>query len=62
MRPLFIPLKTEFFLAFEAGTKTIEYRPYGPRWNERTCTVGRDVLLSHGYGTKRRLRAKVVGC
>lgn len=59
MKPLFIPLKTEFFEAFERGDKTIEFRPYGPRWNERTCHVGREVVLSHGYGTKRRLRGVV---
>ena len=59
MKPLFIPLKTEFFEAFERGEKTVEYRPYGPRWNERTCAVGREVVLSHGYGTRRRLRGVV---
>ena len=61
MKPLFIPLKTEFFEAFEAGTKTTEFRPYGPRWNERTCMVGREVVLSHGYGTRRRLHGVVAG-
>lgn len=34
---IFIPLKREFFEAFENGMKTVEYRKYGPRWNERTC-------------------------
>jgi len=58
-RPLFIPLKTEWFDAFERGTKNIEYRPYGPRWNERTCAIGRPVVLSHGYGKRRRLRGTV---
>lgn len=58
--PLFVPLKTEFFTAFESGSKDTEYRPYGPRWNEKTCPVGRLVTLSHGYGTKRRLRGVVV--
>ncbi len=61
MKPLFIPLKTEFFEAFEKGTKTVEYRKYGPRWNEKTCEVGRAVTLSHGYGTKRRLQGVVKG-
>lgn len=54
-KPLFIPLKTEFFEAFERGEKNTEYRMYGARWNERTCFVGRRVVLSHGYGSKRRL-------
>lgn len=61
MKPLFIPLKTEFFEAFRAGTKDTEYRAYGPRWNERTCPVGRQVLLSKGYGTASRLRGVVIG-
>jgi len=60
MKPLFIPLKTEFFEAFANGTKDTEYRRYGPRWNERTCAIGREVVLSHGYGKKRRLSAVVV--
>lgn len=53
MKPLFVPLKTEYFRAFERGEKTIEYRAYGARWNERTCTRGRDVTLSHGYSGAR---------
>jgi hypothetical protein len=30
-KPLFIPLKAEFFEAFERGEKDTEYRVYGPR-------------------------------
>ncbi|WP_157837211.1 hypothetical protein [Geminisphaera colitermitum] len=59
MSPLFIPLKREFFEAFERGKKTAEYRLYGPRWNERTCRVGRAVVLSFGY-THRRLCGEIV--
>lgn len=58
MRPLFVPLKTCFFRAFERGEKTVEYRRYGPLWNERTVTPGRPVVLSHGY-SGARLRAVV---
>jgi len=58
-KPLFIPLKTEYFEAFKAGTKTFEYRRYGPRWNERTCPVGRPVVLSKGYGKQHRLTGVV---
>ena len=58
---LFIPLKTEYFEAFDAGSKDTEYRPYGPRWNERTCRVGRPVILSKGYGRARRLRGVIAG-
>lgn len=59
MKPLFIPLKAEFFNAFKRGEKTVEYRVYGPRWNEKTCVIGRTVVLSYGYGKKRRLRGVV---
>jgi hypothetical protein len=60
-KPLFIPLKREYFEAFANGTKQAEFRPYGPRWNEKTCRIGRDVVLSLGYGKRHRLRGKVVG-
>lgn len=60
MTALFIPLKKEYFEAFERGEKTEEYRIYGPRWNERTCAIGRPVVLSCGYGKARRLRGVVV--
>lgn len=51
VKPLFVPLKGVFFLQFEAGTKPNmeEYRPYGRRWNERVCWVGRPVTLRYGY-------------
>lgn len=52
-RALFIPLKTEWFRAFESGTKTVEYRLHGPRWNERTVYSGRRVTLSLGYSGDR---------
>ena len=61
MKPLFIPLKSEFFRAFQAGTKTVEFRQYGRRWNEATCQLGRPVVLSHGYGKRERLQGVVVG-
>ena len=62
-KPLFIPLKEEYYLEFLNGTKLFmeEFRKYGPRWNERTCRLGRAVVLSCGYGKKRRTRGKIVG-
>lgn len=54
-KPLFIPLKREYFEAFERGEKREEYRPFGPRWNAETCRVGRTVVLSLGYGKARRI-------
>jgi hypothetical protein len=59
-KALFIPLKREYFQAFKNGTKNTEFRPYGPRWNERTCWVGRPVVLSLGYGKAHRLAGRVV--
>ena len=52
-KPLWIPLKTEYFLAFEQGHKKEEYRPLGGRWNENTCRVGRRVMLGLGYSGRR---------
>ncbi len=59
MKPLFIPLNTEYFDAFADGSKREELRRYGPRWNENTCTVGRDVVLSKGYGKKHRMTGRI---
>lgn len=58
-RPLFIPLRTEYFEAFRDRTKHFEYRPYGARWNERTCTIGRRVTISKGYGKQHRLHGRI---
>ena len=62
-KPLFIPLKKEYYQQFLDGTKPFmeEFRKYGPRWNEKTCRVGRAVVLSCGYGKQNRTRGKVVG-
>jgi len=58
-KPLFIPLRTQYFEAFAEGRKTEEYRLYGPRWNERTCHLGRQVTLARGYGKQHRLQATI---
>lgn len=57
--PIFIPLRSEYFLRFRSGSKNTEYRPYGPRWNERTCWEGRAVTLSRGYGKTERLKGRI---
>lgn len=59
-KPLFIPLRTEYFRQFESGEKTTEYRAYGPRWNEDTCRIGRLATISHGY-SGARLARQVIG-
>ena len=61
MKALFIPLNTEPYEAFKAGSKTIEWRIYGKRWNESTCIPGRGCILSKGYGKKDRLTGVVLG-
>lgn len=58
-KPLFIPLKTEFYEAFANGTKTKEYRAHSKYWNEKNCKIGRPVTLSKGYGKQQRLNAVI---
>ena len=60
-KPIFVPLKAEWFEAFERGEKTEEIRQYGRQWNEVTCRVGRAVTLSYGYGKARRLHGTISG-
>lgn len=59
-KPLFIPLKSEYYEAFERGEKHVEYRLYGARWNENTCRIGRTVTLSKGYGKRHRMTKEVI--
>ena len=59
VKPLSIPLKTKWFNLFKSSAKTSELRRYGPRWNEKTCPVGRAVTLSKGYGKHERLSGRV---
>ena len=60
-RPLFIPLKSEFYDAFLDGSKTVEYRRYGRGWNEITRGLGRLVVLSKGYGIQHRCTGVITG-
>jgi hypothetical protein len=59
MKPLFIPLKTKYYNEFASGEKTEELRLYGPRWNEKTCPVDREVILSKGYGKYARMKGRI---
>lgn len=59
MKPLFVPLKTEYYEAFKDGSKTEELRLYGKRWNEKTCFVGREIILSKGYGKQNRMKGRI---
>lgn len=58
-KPLFIPLKTAYYEAFASGEKCEELRLYGPRWNERCCAPGRQVVLSKGYGKGHRMAGRI---
>lgn len=59
--PLILHLEKAVFEAFEDEKKDIEHRPYGPRWNEQSCRVGRRVVLSPGVGSRQRLTGTIVG-
>lgn len=59
-KPLFIPLMKEYYRLFESRIKKAELRKYGSKWNEKTCAIGREVILSNGYGKKNRMRGRVV--
>jgi len=58
-KPLFVPLMTQYYDAFASGQKHEELRLYGKRWNEKTCPVGREVILSKGYGKQNRMKARI---
>ena len=59
-KPLFIPLKTEYYEKFERGEKTKEFRRGSDkRWSAKHCYEGRAAVLSKGYGKQSRLDAVV---
>lgn len=58
-KPLFVPLKKEYYEEFVSGNKNTEYRKYGPGWNEKTCQIGRPVVISLGYGKNRRSKGVI---
>ena len=60
-KPLFIPLKTAHYNAFDNGSKREELRRYGNRWNEIICRIGRPVTLSKGYGKQNRMQGTITG-
>lgn len=57
--PMFIPLMSQWFDAFNSGSKSIEWRVYNARWNRQSAHRGRDVVLSKGF-TRTRLSGFVV--
>lgn len=52
-KPLFCPVTKYYFNEYFIGNKTVEYRLYGPRWNEITCVPGRRIIVSEGYSGRR---------
>ena len=61
---LFIVVTTEYYHKFLSGEKPgmEELRPYGDRWNENTCVIGRPVILCAGYEKKHRYAAgRIIG-
>lgn len=63
MKSLLIVTTTEYYQQFLSGEKPgmEELRPYGARWNENTCVIGRSVILSAGYGKKHRAAGRIIG-
>ena len=61
MKALFVPLMTKHYNAFLDGSKTEELRLYGKRWNEKTCIIGRPIILSKGYGKQNRMIGTISG-
>jgi hypothetical protein len=56
---IFVPLRSEHWAAFRDLRKSIEWRAWGARWNDRTIVPGRTIILSKGY-TRDRLHGVVV--
>jgi len=52
-KPKFIAVKAEYFRAFKDGSKTVEWRKFGPGYNERTLWIGRAITISNGYSGAR---------
>lgn len=48
---LFVPLNSEWYYAFEDGTKDVELRGVNSRFNTDHVFTGRDVELRRGYST-----------
>ncbi|WP_417831669.1 hypothetical protein [Terasakiella sp.] len=60
VKPLFLPLKGLYFDLFSDGRKTYELRRLRGGWNLSQVYVGRDVVLSYGYGKKYRKEAMIL--
>jgi hypothetical protein len=59
MKSIFVPLRSKHWVDFRDHRKSTEWRAWGARWNDRTITPGRTIILSKGY-TRTRLHGVVV--
>lgn len=48
-KPLFANLNVYWFWETAGGRHPTEYRPYGPRWNERTVWPGRRAVITMAF-------------
>ncbi|MGK7903867.1 MAG: hypothetical protein AB4352_21170 [Hormoscilla sp.] len=61
MKPIFIPLKSEYYQTFLNGSKRIEYRRAGVgQFTLAKCIPGREVTLSKGYSKRDRIKGTIV--
>jgi hypothetical protein len=58
-KSIFVPLRSKHWVDLRDRRKSIEWRAWGARWNDRTITPGRTIILSKGY-TRDRLRGVVI--
>jgi hypothetical protein len=53
-KPLFLPLSGLWYDEFVSGRKTREIRGMRGQYNTSTVRVGREVIISRGYGKQHR--------
>lgn len=60
IKPLFIPLKKEYYFKFESGEQDCEIRPNNHRaWNIKNVFPGRMMTISNGYGNYDRTTLEI---
>ena len=59
--PLFMLVTAAHYSTLTAGTTTTVHNQLGEDWNGDTCTIGREVTLTHPYGTTAGLTGRIVG-
>lgn len=59
IKSIFVPLRSKHWIDFRDRRKSIEWRAWGARWNDRTIIPGSTIILAKGY-TRDRLHGVVV--